>query len=287
MITFLAHRFAFDTVSQLDQDTSAALATIREWRNSLVPINRVPPEVLSLIPAHFPSGNDLLRATSVCRRWRRTFIQHASLWSQVNLTVDKNPLFVKMILERAKGSALDINSSLLDADTLALLSPHTQRFRSLKLVFDNWGDIQGFSEVTPEPLPLLDTLDIYIIEFDVFTPGNIDPPSLPLFRGAVNLKKFLLRTKQESYLNHFAFPNLTTFELKAAPDGEEFPASQLLDFLEATPTLQTVHITIKGEISLAGVPPGRIVVLSNAKNFSVARDEPEIGRAHSELQSLV
>ena len=197
----------------------------------------------------------------------------------MNLAADKDPLFVKTVLGRAKGSALDISSSRLEENILALLSPHTQKFRSLELVFDHWGDIQEFSKAFPGPLPLLDTLEINMIHFDVFSPGNIDPPSLPLFSGAVNLKKFLLHTKQESYLNHFTFPNLTTFELRAMPQHDEFPASELLDFLEATPTLETVHIAIEGGISFADVPPGSVVVLPNAKSFSVTRDEPDQGLA--------
>lgn len=89
LITFPKHRFTFDVVSQLEQDISTALAIIREWRNSFVPINRIPMEVLSLIPTHLSHEKDLFHATSVCRHWRRTFVQHAVLWSQLDLTVKK------------------------------------------------------------------------------------------------------------------------------------------------------------------------------------------------------
>ena len=37
-----------DKIAELNRDASAALATIREWMNSLVPINRLPLDVLSL-----------------------------------------------------------------------------------------------------------------------------------------------------------------------------------------------------------------------------------------------
>ena len=57
-------------------DVSTALAAIREWRNSFVPINRIPLEVLSLIPTHISSQKDRFRSTFVCRRWHRTFLQH-------------------------------------------------------------------------------------------------------------------------------------------------------------------------------------------------------------------
>ena len=58
LATFLKYRFTLDAVSQLDRDIPTALATIREWKNSFVPINRVPSEVLSLIPT--PSSQGLI-----------------------------------------------------------------------------------------------------------------------------------------------------------------------------------------------------------------------------------
>jgi hypothetical protein len=92
-------------------------------------------------------------------------------------------------------------------------------------------------------------------------------PLLPLFSGAVDLKNFL-RSRGIPFLNHFAFPNLTTFELIAMP--KEFHASQLFDFLEASPTLRTVRIEIAVEIHTDDVPPERVVVLPN----DVTQDEP-------------
>jgi hypothetical protein len=248
------------------------LATIREWSNTFVPINRIPLEVLSLIPTHLSREDDLLHAASVCRHWRRTFTQHAALWSQLDLTIKRSDHYVKTLLERAKGSALDIRSAFLDrADTLALLSPHAQQFGTLELVYDYWSDIQRFSEAASGPLPLLRTLRIDVVE--MLDPETVDSPSLPLFNGAVNLKNFVLRSEGIPSLNRFAFPNLTTFELSVMP-VEGFPISQLLNFLEASPTLRTIRIEIAAEILLGDVPPERVVVLPNVEIFSVTQDEP-------------
>jgi len=263
-------RFTFDAVSQLDHDTSTALATIREWRNSFVPINRVPSEVLSLIPTHLSSDRHLYSASSVCRHWRRTFIQHASLWLQLDLSRKRSDL-VKILLERAKGSPLDIRSACPDrADVLALLSPHAQRFRSLDFVFDFWPNIQRFSEATSGPLPLLHTLKINAINLT-------DPPSLPLFSGAVNLKNFSLRSEGAPFLNHFAFPNLTTFEFWAVAD--DLPISRLLNFFEALPTLRTARIKIEAGVLQGDVPPERVIVLPNVEIFSVTERRPSYGIA--------
>jgi len=280
LTTSSKHRSTLDTISKLDRDTFTALKTIREWRNSLVPINRLPLEVLSLIPTYLSHDVDLFRATSVCRHWRRTFIQHAALWSRLNLKINKSSLFVKTLLERAKGSALDITSVRLfrtgTFDILALLSPHTRQIRSLDFDYDYWPNIQRFSEAVSGPLPLLHTLQIHVVEFDKDI-MEADPPSLPLFSGAVNLEKFILHSEGAPYLNHFAFPNLTTFELTTSP--EEFPTSQLLDFLEASPTLRTVCMKIGMGTHIGYVPPERVVVLPNIDMFAVTQDDPGYGIA--------
>ena len=174
---------------------------------------------------------------------------------------------MKMLLERAKGSALDVRSACLDrTDILALLSPHAQQFRTLDFTFDYWSNIRRFSEAVSGPLPLLRTLKINAIGT---TPN---PPSLPLFSGAVNLKNFSLRLEGAPFLNHFTFPTLTTFEFSAV--DKRFPVSQLLNFLEALPTLQTVRIKIEAELLLGDVPPERVVILPNVEIFSVTQGEP-------------
>jgi len=242
------------------------LATIREWRNSLVPINRVPSEVLSLISTHLSREKDILFASSVCRHWRRTFIQHAELWSRLNLKTGRNGHLVKMLLERAKGSALDVRSTFLDCvNILALVSPHAQRLRSLDFSFDYWPNIQKFSKAISGPLPLLRTLEINAVD-------TMGPPSLPLFSGAVNLKNFSLRSEGVPFLNYFAFPNLTTFEFSTV--GEEFLISQLLNFLEASPTLQMVRMKIEAEVLRSDVHPERVIVLPNVEIFSITEGIP-------------
>ena len=120
----LLYRFTFDEVSKLDRNNSTAVATIREWRNSLIRANRIPLDILSLIPTYLSSHKDRLRASFVCRHWRRTFLQRAELWSELFLS--KGDAHVKTFLERAKGSRLDVIASRgVPVGTMALpLSPH-------------------------------------------------------------------------------------------------------------------------------------------------------------------
>jgi len=269
--------FTFDDVSQLDQDISTTLANVREWRNSFVRLNRVPLDILSIVPTYLSSQGDRVRASFVCRHWRRTFLQHAPLWSELFLS--KGETYVKTLLERAKGSTLDIVTGSNDAvDIITLLPPHNQQFRYLNFVFSHWRDIQIFSEINAGPLPLLRTIIINAVnEFNLDGPDVMTPPSLPLFSNAVNLREFSLNSERSPFLGHFVFPNLTTFELSTAPGGEGFRASELLNFLEASPTLRTVQIAIIADIILSGIPQERVVVLPNVETFSLVVDDGRPG----------
>jgi len=99
------------------------------------------------------------------------------------------------------------------------------------------------------------------------------PPPLPLFRNAINLKELSLPSEGAIHLNHFAFPNLTILELSVTPEVEVFRASQLLDFLEASPMLQLVHIDIIADILLEGAPQERVIPLPNVVAFTLIVDD--------------
>jgi hypothetical protein len=143
--------FTLDDVSRLDP-------TVHEWRNSFVPINRVPLDVLSLIPIYLTSRGDLFRISSVCRYWRGTFIQRAALWPWLCLIRQRTDLYEKNLPGRSKGSAPDVivehdstTMGLLCAEPLVLLSPHAQRIGGLNFVYNRWEDIQKPSEVASGP----------------------------------------------------------------------------------------------------------------------------------------
>jgi hypothetical protein len=258
-------------VSQIDQDVSTALATIREWRNSFITINRVPLDILSLISTHLYFQNDRLRASFVCRHWRRTLLQRAELWSQPLLS--KGEIYVKTLLERAKGSALEVTvDGAIPIRTMALFSSHTERITALRFPYSLWATIRTFLEVNPNPLPRLHTLEILVAQeagSDGFD-GVVAPTSPLLFSSAVNLRTFNLNvfSGRSPSFNHFVFPNLDLFELLAAP-SERFRVSELLDFLEASPTLRTVSIEVIAAVSFEGVPEGRVITLPNVTHLQL------------------
>ena len=268
--------FTLDAISQLDQDTSTALATIREWRNTFAPINRIPLDVLSLIPTHLPSQNDKFRATFVCRHWRRTFLQHGALWSQMFLK--KGEVYTKTLLERAKGSSLDISIDQdVPVDTILLLSPHVQQIICLKFEHQRyWEGIRKFSEINPGPLPFLRTLKISDYGADEDDqPSMMTPPQYPLFTNAINVEEFAFNSRTFQFLNHFIFPNLTTFRLWTGK-VDRSKAPDLFDFLQASPTLRTVRLYALNGIVLEDIPRQTIVTLPNVETFSLTSDSKNV-----------
>jgi len=174
------------------------------------------------------------------------------------------------MLERAKGSSLDITARHMDpVGTIALLPPRTTQIERIHFEDRHWGEIQRFSEINSGPLPLLHTLRIDVAgEFHMDGPNTTTPPSLPLFRNALNLKNLMLYSEGSPFLSHFVFPNLTTLELLVTPE-EGFNASQLLNFLEASPMLRTVYVKVVADIPPGSVPQGGLVVLPNVETFSL------------------
>ena len=267
--------YSLDAILQLDRDTSDALAAIREWRNSFVPINRIPSEVLSLIPTH-SYFKDRVRATFVCRHWRRFFLQYGVLWSK--LLLRNGEAYVKTILERVEGSELDI---VIDKDIpvdrmLTLLSPHARQIRYLKFTQNSWPDLIKFSLINSSgSLPLLRTL-----ELDPWGPinrGGEGPDAInlpPIFGNAVNVETLALCLGGLKPLSSFAFPYLTTFNLTASPEYH-CNASDLFNFLKASPMLRTVKIWIIGAIVPRDTPREPVVVLPNVDNFHMHVSESD------------
>ena len=275
---YFLQRFTFENVSQLDLDMSAALANIREWRNSFIRINRIPLDVLSLIPTYLPSQKDRLRASFVCRHWRGTFLQHAELWSQFFLSKDE--IYAKTLLERAKGSALGLTvGPKVPSDIMTLFSPRTKQIRRLSFTSDQWADIKRFIEINPGPLTLLHTLEINPTHQDI--QGFFDPPTTPsshLFGSAVDLKvfRFHCESNWSPLLHHFLFPNLVSFNFSTS--GSHPPhGSGLLNFLESSPMLQIVRIDISADILLDEIPQDKVITLPNVEEFTLTVDHGATG----------
>ena len=245
--------------------------------NSFIPINRLPKKVLSLISTHLPSQNDRFRIAFVCRHWRRSFLQNATLSSHPCFS--KGEVYARTIPEGAEASMRSIllASSVGPIGIVMLPPPHAKQIVELEFMNNRWADVRRFSEINSGLLPLLRIITIDIVEGINRNSSNasISPPQ-PLFSEAVGLKMLRLHSKVPPFLGHFNFPNLLSFTLSVT-SAEQFRGSQLLDFLEASPMLKEAYVKILTALSLEGIPRERVVVLRHVKNLDLTASDGGAG----------
>ncbi|KAF9650820.1 hypothetical protein BDM02DRAFT_3092410, partial [Thelephora ganbajun] len=86
-------------VTALEQDALEVVSLFRSTKNTFAPINRIPPDVLSLIPDYWERqdmGEDLIALTHVCRDWREIFTSRPSLWTHLACAdADKTRLYIE------------------------------------------------------------------------------------------------------------------------------------------------------------------------------------------------
>jgi len=268
-------------VNALEQDASEVLRLVRSLKNSFAPINRIPPDVLLLIPGYFDHDDndenddddddddmdqDLIALTHVCRGWRDVFTSCSSLWTRLDFTnVEKTRTYIR----RSQSSPLEIyleNSEDLNYldDAFSLVIPHLHRLKSLAIDADVLPDVfRHFRCQTP----LLEELSIllYNDHNQVFDSA--------LFGGDLSsLRKLTL--SGTITITHFPWnnmANLKVLNLRSWASG--YNVTQLLDFFESAPLLHTVKLEDSIPDS-SDAPPQRIVLLPHLKTLTIVAGPP-------------
>lgn len=117
--SFLFHQF-----DALERDAYKVLQSIRSWRNRSAPINRIPPEILSLIPHFWKSpysrDQDVITLTHVCQAWRDVFVSCPSLWTYLCCRdLDKTRVY----LERSRSSPVTTQRPYVSLRSLLQVHP--------------------------------------------------------------------------------------------------------------------------------------------------------------------
>ena len=115
------------------------LGLVRSLKNSFAPINKIPPEILSLIPDYCDEddiGRALVALTHVCRGWRDMLISRSSLRTTLDLM---NAEKTRTYIQRSK-SSLKIYLYENEAegvtyleDAFSLPMRHTRQLKSLEI----------------------------------------------------------------------------------------------------------------------------------------------------------
>lgn len=133
-------RLSVLTIPQIDwfiRQTSELLSSLRTLRNSLAPVNRVPPEIItSIISYRLTPTPDLAQyqvlsaPAAVCRYWRNAICSFPSLWTTMSDVY--HPQLRRIILERSKAAPLHVFCLRPSDEFMEDIGAHTSRIKTLQ-----------------------------------------------------------------------------------------------------------------------------------------------------------
>jgi len=245
---------------------------IRVCQNMLVPINKIPPEILALIPDFWDTRDrdrNVITLTHVCRAWREIFVSRSSLWANFNCSGEEK---TRVYLERSKSSPIDLSLArtrrMSPKDPFFQIIPHaTGRLKSLS-VRGLTEDMEVVTSHLSHPAPLLERLSI---RSD--SPFAHRAPVLPsaLFNGDLSSLRTLCLDFVRTELPWRNMVNLTSLTLIHIPPGA-VSTGRLLDCFENAPYLQEIDLWCA--TPKAGIQGGRLVSLACLKSMQIIAGNP-------------
>ena len=246
---------------------------IRVWKNMFAPINKIPPEILALIPDFWnmhKRDQDIIALTHVCRAWRELFVSRSSLWTDFDcLDENKTPVY----LERSNSSpislSLDLSLGISSCASFFQIIPHaTGRLKSLSIEGPS-EDLEVVISHLSHPAPLLNHLSIRLSPGHV--PDRYPALSFALFNGDLSSLRTLCLESVHTELPWRNMVNLTSFTLYYTPP-EVVSVKLLLDFFENAPYLEEVGLYF---VTLtAGAQDSRLVSLACLKSMRIEDNNP-------------
>ena len=195
-------------------------------KNTLIPVNRLPPEILSRVLGHHADGQTLIEATHVCRYWRSTLTSSPSLWAHLLFRSSDDVDRILTYLERSKTVLLHVSiatDSPENLEAFVCLAPHMARMRSCLIEGANINIDEVFARFR-NSAPSLTCLEIRsrraLVPFHDDLPGDTRPP----------------------FGCPFPLPNLTEFHLSLYIESPALDIGTLFRFLSYSPRLQNIRI---------------------------------------------
>ena len=270
------------------QDIDNKILAWKLHRNTLVPIARLPPEILSIIfsllSASGPSLDHFKRPSRffipitpsslshVCHRWREISLNLPCFWSHINLT-ELTPACAAEMLARAKMAPLHLAAAVTIAhDIENIMGPIEAHIRHTRLlsISANIHDLQRMFGRLISSAPSLEQLYINSWFNEALVPDN-------LFDGiAPKLSDLHLKKCGISWVSPI-FKGLRCLELSSFPRSERTTLNVWLDALNQMPQLERLSlydgIPIHSVTALPlPVEPGPTVVLSSLRELDIHAD---------------
>ena len=244
----------------------------------LAPINKVPREILALVPDFLDTcdrNKGVIALTHVCRAWREVFVSRASLWSDFNCWNEER---TKVYFERSKSSPINLSLDLIwgnpPCDSFFQIIPHaTRRLKSL-FIMGPLGSVEvkvltRVASCLSHPAPLLEHLSIRSDHRTM--PAGCSALLFALFNGDLSSLRTLRLEAVDTEYPWRNMLNLTSFTLYFILPGVA-SIGKLLDFFKNAPCLEEIKLCFA--IPTAGAQNRRVVSLECLKSMEITDDDP-------------
>ena len=242
-------------------------------KNTLVPINRLPPEILSNVLEHRGCDWDLVAATHVCKHWRILLISSPTLWARLQLNRDEDGRRIRTYLERSKWVArivieMDLVWFTPGNVLLELIIPHVGRVGSLT-IHGPIADVQAvLFRVFCKPAPSLQHLVITVwLGCGAERKKKHRLPDNFLGRSAPALRSITLNGICPAFVSRFSLPDLTRFQSDVECYGGPIRASTICRILSISSQLKEVSIDLRPTLVIEDLVPDSVLSLDSLEEL--------------------
>ena len=250
----------------IERDLSEILQATRAIRNTYIPVNGLPPEILSGVLEYRTGERDLVAATHVCQYWRSTLTSSPPLWDCFRLQsyhdVDRTVTY----LERSKSALIDVSMDMDSPENLKALqyfAPHIARTRSF-IIGGLRADVLAASLLFCNPTPSLQHLEMSAYGGLVRLPDNF------LGQQAPSLRSVSFSGIYPALEPIFPLPDLAEFSLYLQGDAGPFHMSALFRCFSCCPRLQKIYISASNVILQGGLD--EVISLESLEELDYACD---------------
>ncbi|KAI0752438.1 hypothetical protein C8Q80DRAFT_1145944 [Daedaleopsis nitida] len=293
----------------LDNILVKARSQVRTHMNTLAPVHKLPPEILSQIFALVPSGyfkkrdcgllrvwgpsavgppSHLVPLMKVCHRWNETLTQNATFWTVVedeSQELDDAWHYTNYLHRNLDGPLSVIISPLPTPRTIILVRDSSSRVKEL---FVNGEDeCKDITHLTNSPLFSLGASSLMKCMLEEIYSNS---PSLLLFQGNAPCLAYLWLCTL-SWVPSNTFPSLThlfvDYGSKPNIPKVNYSFANLLALLDGSPRLQVLYLNAVGRAQMKDVPePGTFaqrVQLLHLRKLSVLESKSSSRADHFQV----
>lgn len=234
---------------------------IRTMKNGLVPVNKLPVEILQQIPLLLPYLCDIVAASHVCRYWRAALLSCSSLWAFLDC---KSKHATRVFLHRSRLAPLDLCIRPgYSPEAFAYTVPHMRRWVSLDVATSR-EEIGPILTTLSGPGTTPNLYNLSIIPMIGYE-GGVVASQGDILGGAIPSLRRLSVCNLRVDIDKLTVPNLTHLFL-ASTRSEFINMTTLLDFLERTPLLETFELRYPGP-GVDAAHPDHVVSLNHLRQI--------------------